>query len=69
LLVTLAATGYTIATTETYKTFFFPAKPRGKFAGMPIRFPEMLRRRQRFVPLYVAIWAGVLAAIAGATHG
>lgn len=36
---------------------------------MPIRFPEMLRRRRRFVPLYVAIWAGVLAAIAGATHG
>jgi len=69
LLVTLAATGYTIAATETYKTFFFPSKPRGKFAGMPIRFPEMLRRRQRFVPLYVAIWAGVLAAIAGATHG
>ncbi|MEO6056673.1 MAG: hypothetical protein ABIQ49_07530 [Gemmatimonadales bacterium] len=69
MLVTLAATGYTIATTETYKTFFFPSRPRGKFAGMPIRFPEMLRRRQRFVPLYVAIWAGVLAAIAGATHG
>jgi hypothetical protein len=36
---------------------------------MPIRFPEMLSRRQRFVPLYMAIWAGVLAAIAGATHG
>jgi hypothetical protein len=69
LLVTLAATGYTIAATETYKTFFFPSKPRGKFAGMPIRFPEMLYRRQRFVPLYVAIWAGVLAAIVGATHG
>ena len=69
LLVTLAATGYTIATTETYKTFFFPSKPRGKFAGMPIRFPEMLRRRQRFVPLYIVIWAGVLGAVAGATHG
>jgi len=69
LLVTLAATGYTIATTETYKTFFFPSKPRGKFAGMPIRFPEMLQHRQRFVPLYVAIWAGVLVAIAGATRG
>ena len=69
LLVTLAATGYTIATTETYKTFFFPSKPRGKFAGMPVRFPEMLRRRQRFVPLYVVIWAAVLAAVAGASHG
>ncbi len=69
LLVTLAATGYTIATTETYKTFFFPSKPRGKFAGMPIRFPEMLQQRRRFVPLYVAIWAGVLTAIAGAARG
>jgi hypothetical protein len=69
LLITLAATGYTIAGTETYKTFFFPSTPRGKFAGMPIRFPEMLRRRRRFVPIYIAIWAGVLAAIAGATHG
>ena len=69
LVVTLAATGYTVATTETYKTFFFPLKPRGKFAGMPIRFPEMLRRRQQFVPVYLAIWAGVLAAIAGAAHG
>jgi hypothetical protein len=69
LLVTLAATGFTIASTETYKTFFFPSKPRGKFAGMPVQFPEMLRRRQRFVPLYVAIWAGVLAALVGATHG
>jgi hypothetical protein len=65
----LAATGYTVAATETYKTFFFPSKPRGKFAGMPIRFPEMRRRRQRFVPLYVAIWVVVLAAIAGAAHG
>lgn len=69
LLITLAATGYTIAAIETYKTFFFPSTPRGKFAGMPIRFPEMLQRRKRFVPLYVAIWAGVLAAIVGATHG
>jgi hypothetical protein len=68
-LVTLAATGYTIATTETWKTFFFPSKPRGKFAGMPVRFPEMLRRRHWFVPLYLAIWTGILAAIAGATHG
>jgi len=69
LLITLAATGFTVASTETYKTFFFPSKPRGKFAGMPVRYPDMLRRRQRFVPVYVAIWAGVLAAVIGATHG
>jgi hypothetical protein len=69
LLITLAAAGFTVASTETYKTFFFPSKPRGKFAGMPVRYPDMLRRRQRFVPVYVAIWAGVLAAVIGATHG
>jgi hypothetical protein len=62
LLVTLAATGYTIAATETYKTFFFPSKPRGKFAGMPVRHPEMLLRRRPFVALYAAIWAALLAA-------
>ena len=28
---------------RNYKTFFFPSKPRGKFAGKPILYPEMLR--------------------------
>ena len=68
LLVTLAATGYTIATTETYKTFFFPSKPRGKFAGKSVRYPEMLLRRQRFVWPYAAIWAGLLFAAVEATR-
>ena len=61
LHVAVAAMGYERATAETYKTFFFPAKPRGKFAGKPILFPEMLRRRRYFVPAYVAIWAVVIA--------
>ena len=39
VLVTLAAIGFCVATTETYKTFFFPSVPRGKFAGMPVHFP------------------------------
>jgi hypothetical protein len=61
LLVTLlGALGYTIATTETYKTFAFPATPRGKFAGKQIHHPETLRFRGRFVPLYAAIWLAVL---------
>jgi membrane associated rhomboid family serine protease len=64
VLLTLAATGYTIATTETYKTFFWPSRPRGKFAGKPVHFPAMLRTRQRVVPLYVAICLGVIVAIA-----
>jgi hypothetical protein len=63
VLVGLAATGYTVATTETYKTFFFPSKPRGKFAGTPVHFPEMLLRRQRYIALYVAIWLVVVVAM------
>jgi hypothetical protein len=51
-------------TTETYKTFFFPSKPRGKFADKPVVFPRWLRLRQRFVPLYVLIWLIVIGAYA-----
>ncbi|HUF51160.1 MAG TPA: hypothetical protein VMN60_10020 [Longimicrobiales bacterium] len=52
----LAGLGFTIATLETYKTFCFPSKPRGKFAGKSIAHPEMLERRRWFVPLYWGIW-------------
>lgn len=62
--VVIAAEGFVIATTETYKTFFFPSKPRGKFANKPIVFPEMLERRQYFVPMYVATWAVLLVGFA-----
>lgn len=55
--------GYSVATIETYKTFFFPSKPRGKFAGKPILYPEMIQRRKRFVPLYVGVWVAVLAGL------
>lgn len=58
------ALGMTVATIETYKTFFFPSKPRGKFAGMPIKFPEWSTNRYYFVPIYVAIWIAVLVNIA-----
>ncbi len=69
VLVTLAATGFCVATTETYKTFFFPSVPRGKFAGMPVHFPDMLRKRQPFVYLYAAIWIVVLGALMRALKG
>jgi hypothetical protein len=62
VLTTLAALGFTIATTETYKTFFFPSKPRGKFAGMPVLYPDMLRKRQPFIALYAGIWLVVIGA-------
>lgn len=69
LTITLGATGYTVATTETYKTFFFPAKPRGKFAGRPVIYPGLLRWRQRFVPLYIAIWIAVAISLTAALMG
>ncbi len=60
----LGAIGYTVATTETWKTFFYPSVPRGKFAGKPVLFPEMLRTRQYFIPLYAGIWALLLLGFA-----
>ncbi len=56
----LGAIGYTVATIETYKTFFFPNKKRGKFQGKEPVFQDFLRTRNRFVPLYVAITLVVL---------
>ena len=61
LLMAVGAIGFERATAETWKTFFFPSKPRGKFSGKPITHPEMLHRRRYFVPVYVAIWAIVIA--------
>jgi len=64
LFIALAGLGYTVATIETYKTFFFPNRPRGKFAGKPILFPHLVRWRYRFAPAYAAIWLAVLANLA-----
>jgi hypothetical protein len=61
VVIALAAEGFTVATLETWKTFFFPSKPRGKFAGKPVLFPRMLRIRQRFLPVYVLIWITVIS--------
>ena len=59
LFIGVAGAGYSVASIETYKTFFFPSKPRGKFAGKPILFPEILTWRYYFVPVYVAIWLAI----------
>lgn len=67
--VFLGSIGYTVATTETYKTFFFPHEDRGKFQGKEPGYPGMLQTRYRFVPLYVAIWLAVLASVALALLG
>jgi hypothetical protein len=60
--VFLGAIGYTVASIETYKTFFFPNRPRGKFQDKEPLFPEFLEKRKRFVPLFVSVWGGVLVA-------
>jgi hypothetical protein len=59
-VIAMCSIGFTIATIETYKTFFFPSRPRGKFQGKPILFPDMLERRKPFAWLYVGIWIFVL---------
>jgi hypothetical protein len=60
VFATMGGLGYTVATLETYKTFFKPSTPRGKFAGKEVRHPELLRWRLRFVPVFVAIWVAVI---------
>ena len=69
LYIALGALGYTVATIETYKTFFFPSKPRGKFAGKPVLYPEMLLKRVWFIPIYVAIWLAIIGAYVVAFSG
>ena len=59
-LAAAGSIGFERATAETWKTFRHPAKAPGKFAGKPVLYPEMLVRRRRFVPAYVAICVAVL---------
>ena len=60
MLIAMCSIGFTIATIETYKTFFFLDRPRGKFAGKPVLFPEMLERRKPFKYLFIGIWIYLL---------
>jgi len=60
VVIFIGSIGFTVATIETYKTFFFPHRPRGKFMGKTPLFPDFLKTRTRFVPLYVLIWLGIL---------
>lgn len=60
LIIAMCSIGFTIASIETYKTFFFLHKPRGKFQGKPVLFPEINEFRKKFVPLYIGIWTFVI---------
>ena len=67
--VCVGSPGYALATIETWKTFPRPGEPPGKFEEEPVRHPGMLRRRYWFVPLYVLVRLGVLAAVVLALLG
>jgi len=69
LYICFGGLGYTIATIETYKTFFFSNRPRGKFAGMSIHFPVYLLKRRYFVPIYVLIWLALIGVMIVAFTG
>ena len=69
VLVFMGSIGYTVASIETYKTFFFPNKKRGKFQGKTPTHPELLRTRWRFAPVFVAIWLGVVGTAVAAFAG
>jgi len=64
--LSFGALGYSIATIETYKKFYRPLEPPGKFDGKPVRFPQMLAWRRRFVPLYLAVSGTVVTVFAAA---
>lgn len=64
LLVAVGAAGYGVATVETYKKFWAPHQPPGKFAGHPVRHPETLRLRRWFGPLYLGLWVLIAATLA-----
>ena len=69
VLLFMGAIGYTVASIETYKTFFFPNKKRGKFQGKTPTHPELLRTRWRFAPVFVAVWLGVAGTAVAAFMG
>ena len=60
--IAVAAIGFERAVAETYKTFCLPSHTCGKFAGKPVLFPDVLRRRRQFVPVFAAIWVLLIAA-------
>jgi len=64
VFIGVGAAGYSVTTIETYKTFFFPSKPRGKFAGKPILYPDMVRKRHYFIPVYVTVWVLIIGTYA-----
>jgi hypothetical protein len=69
LAIAFGGLGYSIATIETHKKFRRSLEAPGKFAGTPVRFPEMVVRRRPFAVVFASVWALVLAAMAVALAG
>jgi hypothetical protein len=69
IFLAMCGLGYTIATIETYKTFFFPNKPRGKFAGKPILYPKMLKKRRTVAVVYGLLWVAIITLLVAAFRG
>ncbi len=63
VVVAFGALGLTVATIETHKKFGRSREAPGKFAGKPVTHPGMYRLRRRAVPVYLAIWSLVAAAL------
>lgn len=63
VVLAVGAGGYSVATIETYKKFWAPQRPPGKFSGKPIAHPEMLTRRRWFRLLFVGLWLAIIAVL------
>ena len=61
LQIAVAAIGYERAAVETWKTLFARGTAPGKFSGKPERHPEMRRYRRHLIPVFIGIWAIVIA--------
>ena len=66
LQIAVASIGFERAAVETWKTLLTRETAPGKFIGKPELHPEMRIYRRRGVPVFLAIWAFVLAAGAAA---
>lgn len=63
VVIAFGALGFTVATIETYKTFVKSQVPRGKFAGKPVRYPEMEKRRRPFAGVFTTLWIAILVTL------
>ena len=64
LTIAVASAGYSVATIETYKKFWTPNIPPGKFANAPVLHPEALLLRRYFRPAFGTLWVIMLTTIA-----